>query len=333
MSGMELFKRVFQGEPSKGEQESVSITDRLKVEEQLTFQTQILEKSGIIEIFADSKMGIRGIDNKEYPVPTLDEVTKRLDNNRDIILPKIKQGFTKLLIVPFAYSFDALLEKCGQTILRHHRQGKLLGIEEGKIWLPGVGKEPFKLDKNKPIRSRDVYNNCDVEGKIVYFPEEFSENHHGQTKSELLAADSTNAWQIWLLEDLPNIPEEGKGRRVGRRKQLEGRGSPDEFLTILQTEKRYKNESGLTPETELMYFLTHLEETNRVINHNTRHFDFHNGVLSFQVGAYFPHSGAVPYLYWSSDFDHNRADLVLNYFCHPMTRGLGFGVHPGVRVK
>ena len=52
----------------------------------------------------------------------------------------------------------------------------------------------------------------------------------------------------------------------------------------------------MTPEDQLMYAITHLEETNQVID------DYKGkGSISYQVGAFFPASGGVPNAYWSRD--------------------------------
>ena len=72
-----------------------------------------------------------------------------------------------------------------------------------------------------------------------------------------------------------------------------------------------------------MYTLTHLEETNQVIN------DYQGkGSLSYQVGGYFPASGNVPNSYW--DRDDRRARLSGN---NPADRDSSCGVRAGVRVR
>ena len=304
--------------PSDKKQEQKGSLETLKLKEQWNSQIKILSKLGILETFIDSKqLGIRGIDGKEYPVPKPEEIAKRLEANKEMVLAKMEQGFTKLMIEPFAYSFDALSDKYAKAILKHHKDGKLLATKENST----DKDEPLDLDTNQPLYRWDAYNNCDAEDKMVYFPKEFSKNHGGKTKKELLASDPSNAWLIWLVEDMPNIPREGKGKEVGKRKQIETNKSPNDYLQLLQTGE-YKNESGLTPEADIMYALTNLEETNQVTN------DYDGkGSLSYQVGGYFPSSGFVPNSYWRRDV--RRAFL---YGSDPAFRVSWSGARVGVRV-
>ena len=294
--------------------------ETLKIKEQWGSQVKILSKLGILETFPDSKqLGIKGIDGKEYPVPRPEEIQARLEANREMVLAKMEQGFTKIVMVPFGYSLDSLSDKYKKTILRHHKEGKLLATKEK----PTDPDEPLELDENEPLwRWEEGYSHADTEGKIVYFPEEFSGRHDRKTKKELLASDPTNAWQIWLVEDMPNIPREGKGQEIGGRHQLEANKSSTEYLRLLQTKSEYKGESGLTPETDLMYAITHLEETNQVTNDYIG-----KGSLSFQIGAYFPSSGHVPDSCW--DRSSRQADLGGS---NPSDRSSDCGVRIGVRV-
>ena len=301
-------------------QEEMRTLEALKIKEQWNSQVKILSKLGILETFPDSKkLGIRGIDGKEYPVPKPEEILKQLEAKKEMILEKMEQGFIKLIIEPFAYSFDALSEKYKKAIVQHHKDGKLLATKEN----PTDPDEKLELDTNQPLwRWEDGYSKCDTEDKIVYFPKEFSKNHGGKTKKELLASDSSNAWRIWLVENTPNIPREGKGKEVGKRHQLEANKSPTEYLKLLQTKSEYKNESGLTPEADIMYALTNLEETNQVTN------DYQGkGSISYQVGAYFLSSGSVP----DSGFSRGARLAILGGDI-PSIRDSGFGFRPGVRV-
>lgn len=294
--------------------------ETLKIKEQWASQVKLLSKLGILEIFPDSKeLGIRGIDGKEYPVLRPEDILQRLEAKKEMVLEKMEQGFTKIVIEPFAYSFDTLSEKYKKAILDHHKNGKLLATKEK----PTDPDEPLALDENEPLwRWEDGYSHCDTEDKLVYFPKEFSKNHGGKTKRELLASDTSNGWNVWILEDLPNIPKEGKGQEVGKRKQLEANKTPSEYLKFLQTKSEYKNESGLTPEADVMYALTNLEETNQVTN------DYDGkGSISYQIGGYFPSSGYVPHSCWRRVI--RRADLGGR---DPTLRRSRYGVRVGVRV-
>jgi hypothetical protein len=305
--------------PSKAIEQKGSL-ETLKIKEQWNSQIKILSKLGILETFPESKeLGIRGIDGKEYPVPRPDEITARLEKNKEMILVKMEQGFTKLVMEPFAYSFDKLLDKYKKTILEHHKNGKLLATKEKS----DDPDEILDLDENEPLWIwEDGYNHCDTEDKMVYFPKEFSNNHGGKTKKELLSSDISTGWNIWLVEDMPNIPREGKGQEVGKRHQLETNKTPHEYLKLLQTDSKYKNEGGLTPEADVMYALMNLEEKNQVTNDHDG-----KGSISYQVGAYFLSSGVVPRSFWLRGGLRAYLDGP-----GPSGRGSGCGVRVGVRV-
>ena len=227
---------------------------------------------------------------------------------------KIEQGFTKLLLVPFGMSLDTLAEKYKETILKHHSQGKLLATKKE----PTDPDEPLELDTSQPLWIWDEYKNADQSGTLVYNPKEFSKNHGGKTKTELLG---TQAWRVLLIEDLPNIPRQGKGKTIVTRPQLEANMTPRQYLEKLGLDS-YKDEVGMTPEDQLTYAILHLETTNQVID------DYQgNGSVSYQIGAYFPASERVPGAYW--DRAYRQAYLAGN---GADARGEGVGVRSAVRV-
>jgi len=296
-----------------------AVLERLKVKEQWQAQIKVLDRTGILEIFPDSKnLGVRGIDGKEYPVPTMQEITQRLETKRKLVEKKMEQGFTKMIMVPLAYPLDKLGKKYEKIILAHHKAGKLLATKEK----PTDPDEKLELDENQPLYVWDEYNGADKNGKLVYFPKSFdSKNHKGKTKTELLS-NPDEAWQIILVEDMPNIPREGKGETIKERKQIEANKTPSDYLKMLQTDKAYQGEEGLIPEADLIYAITHLEETNQVTN------DYQGkGSLSYQVGAYFPSAGYVPCSSWYRDY--RLADL--NGY-DPSDRSVSYGARVGVRV-
>ena len=188
---------------------------------------------------------------------------------------------------------------------------------------------PLALDKNQPLYDWDGYDEADINGKLVYQPKEFSKNHKGKTKQEILKEQekesTTPGWHIILIEDMPDIPRENKGKTIGGRKQFEANDTPNNYLKTLRDSKKdnpYQGEEGMTPEDQLMYAITHLEETDQVID------DYQgNGSISYQVGAYFPASGYVPSAYWRRD--GRRAYLDGN---DPDNRDGNCGVRSAVRI-
>jgi hypothetical protein len=137
-------------------------------------------------------------------------------------------------------------------------------------------------------------------------------------------------------EENGNVYDEVKKRIIGGRPQIDTVGtsikkyikegktipSPAEYLKAIQTEPIYQNESGMTPEDHIIYAITHLEETNQVID------DYQgNDSASCQVGAYFPDFGHVPYAYWNR---YSRRVFLSGDF--PGNRYPDPGIRTGVRI-
>ena len=159
----------------------------------------------------------------------------------------------------------------------------------------GGGDPTNDVTKNSeyyPLWKWEKYTNADESGNLVYYPEKFDKNNHqGKTKAE--AIKEQGGWNIILIEDMPDIPRQGKGKTVGDRKQLEARSTPKEYLQTLATDPVYQHESGMTPEDQLMYAITYLEENQKIMD------DYQGkGSVSYQIGAYFPSSDDVPHAYW-----------------------------------
>lgn len=302
-------------------------------QEQYEAQLATMQRVGMVETLESGELGIKGIDGKEYPIPTQDEIAEKLEANKELVERKREQGFTRLLLVPFGSRLDSLAETYKQSILNHRQEGKLFTAKKN----PDDANEQLvqlDLDENQPLWKWDGYNDADINGKLVYQPKEFSANHDGKTKQEIL--NESGGWQALLIEDMPNIPREGSAKEKGGRTQIDTIGSsikkhikrgenipsPAEYLKALDKESVYDGESGMTPEDHLTYAILHLEETDQVID------DYKgNGNVSYQIGAYFPSAGYVPYAYWGRGY--RQADLSGS---NPDYRDDYCGVRPAVRI-
>ena len=302
------------------------------LQEQYKRQIDILGKFGLIEATESGGWAIKGIDGKEYPLPTQEEIAEKMEENKELVERKREQGFTRLLLVPFGLKLSDLTETYKKSILEHQAEGKLFGAKKDPS---DQGEElvSLDLDENQPVWVWDKYQEADTNGSLVYQPKELSENHQGKTKQEILGEQG--GWRIVLMEDMPNIPRENPETKGGRT-QIDVKGSsikkyikrgedipsPAEYLKALQQDSTYKGEEGMTPEDQLMYAITHLEETDQVID------DYRgNGRASYQVGAYFPASGVVPSAYWSRGY---RQAYLGRYY--PDDRIDDCGVRSAVRI-
>lgn len=274
-----------------------ALEKELRLHEQYESQKHILKTTGILETLPSGQEGITGIDGQAYPYPAYDEVAERIKNQEAVLQEKAEQGFTKLLVVPFGMSLDQLLDTYKATILKHHKAGKLLATKKN----PADPDEPLELNNEEPLWVWDQYQGADTDGRLVYYPAVFdAEQHQGKTKQTVI--NERGAWNILLVEDLPNLPREGNGKTKHNRPQLEANKTPREYLDLLRTNAAYAHEQGLTPEDHVILAITHLEHTNQVID------DYRgNGSAAYNLGAYFPAAGNVPSADW--DRDHCQASV------------------------
>jgi len=269
------------------------------LKKQYDSQVDLLKQVGILKEGA-----ITGIDGNTYPIPTLEQITARLFEQRETLSTKHDQGFTKLLLVPFGMSLDALVETFKQFLLSYKQKNPT-----------------FDLDTNRPLWAWEEYQGADMgdSPKLVYHPQSFTEKDHGgKTKVQILEEQEDNqypfpGWTIHFLQpsdpsnpDSPgfaHIPREGKGILQGKetpRPPLEAGQSSNEYLSTIQKaqddeDSHYHGETGLTPEDWIMAFMIHLTQTGQPID------NFQNGIesISYLTGVFFPsHTVRVPYVYW-----------------------------------
>jgi hypothetical protein len=268
----------------------------LELPKQYEENVKILNKLGILEVLPEAKdSGIVGIDGKEYPLPEMEEIKKEILKNKEMFETKMKQGFTDLNIVPFGVPLQKLIQIMEKCILKHHKEGTLFTAKKN-IDDKNEPLQKLELNESEPLFKWDGYDNADTEGKIVYYPKEFSkDNHQGQTKKEILEKNKKGFF-ITLNEEKLNIPKKNQNEIIGGRKRLEANKSSNDYLKMLQNKEEYKNEQGQVPEEWIAKFLTTLEKHNQVIDNYEG-----NGKASFQLGAYFPFSGNVPGACWFRD--------------------------------
>jgi len=242
-----------------------ALAERMHLKSQWESQVKILNESGILETLPETHgLGIVGIDGNEYSIPKYQEILSSIDEEQLTILEqKESQGFTKMLLVPFAMPLDILIDRFKRLILKHHKEGKLLGTDGSKL----------KLDVNNPFDVWENYKQADQKPRtdkdaLFYYSSNFDSNnpniHQGKTKQELI--DQQEAWQVHFIEDLPDLSAKGEGQTKGGRLQLEANKSSIDYLELTQENPVYQHELGSTPELELTYAITHLKETNQMID-------------------------------------------------------------------
>src|SRR3989339_828007 len=272
---------------------------------------------------------ITGIDDNEYPIPTLEQIASRLFERRETLKTKHDQGFTKLLLVPFGMSLDSLRETLKQFLIKHKEF-----------------HSSFDLNDHQPLLAWSEYYGADIGNspKLVYYPQSFTKKGHGgKTKMEILKEQAKGrwtpafagvagekglrppGWTVHLLQPsnpsnphsagFAPIPRQGQGTPQGDlilRHPLEANKTPIEYLSILQKAQEdedspYYGETGMTPEDWIMAFMIHLTETGKPLD------NWENGgeSRSYLTGAFFSFSISilVPGAGWSCDSRQVRLGL------------------------
>jgi hypothetical protein len=309
--------------PPKIEKPKLSETqERLEklfeLKKQYQEQVKALLETQVIEILPESSdkagkgvLGMYDINNQECPIPSYEEILKRMEANAEMLEKKREQGFTELLLVPIGTPLSFLIDRTRDLIIKKHKQGKLLGTD---------GQE-LELDETQPIYVDDIYQDADKSGDLVYYPERFDkENHGGKTKEELI--EETGGWQIELIENLPDLPAQGNGKAIKGRKQLEANQGPKQYLETIQTDQQYEGEQFATPEAQLSYFMQYLQKHDQVID------DWDGqGKACWNAGAYFKGAGGVPLASWRRRDRRFRLGLD-----SPGSRDDADGVRAAVRI-
>ena len=297
---------IVEAEPELTNRERLELTYNLT--EQYEKETQTLRDRGLLETNKDGVEFIRGIDGLECPLPSLETIANRLLEQKETLDIKAEQGFTKLILVPFATSLDRQIESLQQFLLNYKK------------------KHPdFDLNEDEPTwvwnDATDGYKDADVKGDLVYGVKEFSKvesEHQGLTKAQILdsqrsTGDPLAGWKVELFQEdikdrkiiragdsrslgIRSIPRAGEGRVDGKthpRKEIEAGKSSNEYLA-----QQLSGEVGQTPEDWICAFIYHLQETGEPLD------NYQNGEDSVAslTGAWFKKSGNVPNVYWSAYF-------------------------------
>ena len=285
----------------------------IELKEQYEDQIETLKKIGLIEQLPNGEMGFYDINDKPRRIPTYEEILERVEAKKEFVEKKKEQGFTQLLLVPFGMKLSDMAEKAKELILKKYKEGNL----------KGTNGDELELNEDKPIRLHKDYQdgNADISGDLIYYPEKYDQkNHSGKTKKEIL--EEAGGWDIMFIEDLPDLPAEGKGKEVGGRKQLEANKTPEQYLEKMKEDEQYAGESGMTPEAELSYFMCYLQKNNKVID------DWDgSGRANWNLAGYLKFSGGVCFSRWG------RISRQLNLDCvRPHARSYEYAVRASVRI-
>jgi hypothetical protein len=276
------------------------------VEREYNRCVSVLDRAGILTPLPRSEsMGVFGMDGREYPMPTREQVVELFDNDRELVDGKVPQGFDLLEMTPMAMPTLVLLDRMRAAIIKHAAEGRIYQTRHSHSDPP----IPVRVNSEKQVWIWDTLREALDTDELVYFPQDYSSDHRGQTKTEVIENGSICAvpgWSVGLVESSPTIAKQGQGRILGGRRQLEIGSSPRDYLRTIQTQT-YHGETGKTIEDFIIGFLTRLETTDEISN------DRYDDNALWLLGQYVRYveqvkSDLVPTGWWHRDYGRVRLD-------------------------
>ncbi len=230
--------------------------------EQYAQQVEILKKYGVLEELADGKIGIKFPETElqeyiKFPLPKFEEISERIREREKFFSRKARQGFTKLVLVPFGIINNDLIVAYERALTDH--KDELINPLDGS---------KHNLNASFPVMLDTEFESfrfLDLAGDLLYGPRSLDIADTGaKTKQEML--ERNDGWQIMLLEDLPSLPWRRQAKTVGGRKQIEAPKRPAEYLALLRENPSYEGEQAINIETWICYAMKQLEEKHQVID-------------------------------------------------------------------
>lgn len=263
----------------------------------------------LVRLPGSGSAGITGIDGREYPLPSCEEVAALFDRNRELVERKVPQGFDRVALTPLAIPVPLLIDRMRAAVLRRATEGTIFRTRRS----PSDPFEPVRVNLEKTVWVWETLRRVFDTDRLVYFPQEDpgrqkgQAEYQGQTKSEAINNKNICAipgWSVGLIESIPVMPGPGEGTTRAGRKQLEIGLSPREYLRTLQG-KAYKGETGTTLEDFITEFLTRLETVNEVSN------DISDSNALWCLGQYMkiPYAEVVPTGRWHRPIGRVRLDM------------------------
>ncbi|MFC1640574.1 hypothetical protein ACFL2D_00835 [Patescibacteria group bacterium] len=171
--------------PEQFEARREALFEKLQLKEQYKSQIKALNEAGILEILPETnEIGIVGIDGREYPVPTISEIKKRIQDPETIALleAKFEEGFKDLLLVPHAMPLSVLADRFAHELKRKVQKENLHESE---------------INPDRPFTMQDEMVRSDAEGELLYLQKD-GNPENAKTKREILEAGE--AWQVMFLD-------------------------------------------------------------------------------------------------------------------------------------
>ena len=139
-----------------------------------------LNQTGILTLLPRSEnLGVIGIDGKEYPVPTQEQLQEVFTRNKELIDSKMRQGFTQLQLTPIAMPTSQLIDRVKTAVLKLAAAGNIIQTKQNST----DADIPVRVNNGEPIWIWDRVRQAVDTPDLVYFPQAYTDrNHQGLTK-------------------------------------------------------------------------------------------------------------------------------------------------------
>ncbi len=251
-----------------------ALEKKLNLREEYDAQKKLLIDAGIVSELPQSKgLGIVGIDGKEYPLPTYEQVKAAVARHKDVVNEKWETEGRSFLLVPFGMSLIDLIKKVAQFAIKKQENKAAPWVyskSENRTRRTGLFKESYlearhyRINKEQPFGFRnEAMERAIVNGALIYDPQFFNQNQHdGNTKKEILKnmeQSSTPGWcmvygEAWFFENtLSTKPINSTSVKIKQHAcPLDQPAQASLAQMRLHTASEVK---GLTPETWLIFAL------------------------------------------------------------------------------
>ena len=143
--------------------------DLFPVETEYARCVSALKCTGILTLLPKSEIiGVIGIDGKEYPIPTQEQVVEIFAHNRELAGRKVPQGFDRLEFTPMAMPTSLLIDRMKTAILKHEAEGKIYQTRLS----PTDQLIPVRVNTEKQVWIWDTLRQALDTDELVYFPQE-----------------------------------------------------------------------------------------------------------------------------------------------------------------
>ncbi|MCX6781322.1 MAG: hypothetical protein NT003_04405 [Candidatus Magasanikbacteria bacterium] len=271
---------------------------------QFNQQIKSLLETGFLVKNETGEIGTAGIDNKFYQAPALEQVAVYFTapERKDFVNRKVIEGFTRVLITPFAASMSSFENRTRNNI-REHGTGK---DPSKKLLLDG---ERIEFDESSAlVYVAEPFRGADRTGAMQYFvgtSKSVGESGVFKTKAEIIAdtIQPFPGFRIQLLKDSATNSQKKNEASSG------GEDFSDFIKGMQDPNSTYFGEHGLTPEDWFVLFNTTLHETNEVIHVRENDQSRYDGTLLTDCKASMGGFLMIPRACWHMDRVEAQIDV------------------------